>query len=105
MVIHPNDVFNDFVAAHRSASTSCGAVAATVSGAKRTHKYIGGHMAKRHTAAKRTLINTGTDKRYVRRSTRGRFSESDDVGRSSVQDRRRNAARKAKRGQGDKGDR
>ena len=98
-------VFNDFVAAHRSASTSCGAVAATVSGAKRTHKYIGGDMAKRKTVAKRTLINTGTDKRYVRRDTRGRLNESDDVGRSTVQDRRRNAKRKAKRGQGDKGDR
>ena len=56
MVIHANGVFNDFVAAHRSASASCGAVAATVSGAKRTHKYIGGHMAKRKTPAKRTLI-------------------------------------------------
>jgi hypothetical protein len=62
-------------------------------------------MAKRRAAAKRTLINTGTDKRYVRRGTRGRFAESDDVGRATVQDRRRNAQRKAKRGQGDKGDR
>jgi hypothetical protein len=61
-------------------------------------------MAKRK-AAKRELINTGTDKRYVRRDTRGRFSESDDVGRSTAQDRRRAATTKAKRGQGDRGDR
>ena len=60
-------------------------------------------MAKK--AAKRQLINTGTDKRYVRRDQRGRFGESDDVGRSSAQDRSRKAGSKAKRGQGDRGDR
>lgn len=37
-------------------------------------------MAKRK-AAKRTLVNTGTDKRYVRRNSHGQFKESDDVGR------------------------
>jgi hypothetical protein len=62
-------------------------------------------MAKRKTVAKRTLINTGTDKRYVRRGTRGRFSESDDVGRSMAKDPRRRAKTQAKRGRGDKGDR
>ena len=56
-------------------------------------------------AAKRELINTGSDKRYVRRNTRGQFGESDDVGRSLAQDRSRKAASKAKRGQGDRGDR
>ena len=61
-------------------------------------------MAKRQ-AAKRELINTGTDKRYVRRDARGRFGESDDVGRSLAQDRTRKATTKAKRGQGDRGDR
>ena len=30
-------------------------------------------------AAKRTLVDTGSDKRFVRRSTAGRFKESDDV--------------------------
>src|SRR5437868_5041170 len=39
-------------------------------------------------AAKRELINTGTDKRYVRRDSRGKFHESDDVGRSLAADRR-----------------
>ena len=31
---------------------------------------------------KRELINTGNDKRYVRRNAQGQFQESDDVGRS-----------------------
>src|SRR5690242_5821079 len=31
---------------------------------------------------KRELIDTGRDKRYVRRDSRGQFKESDDVGRS-----------------------
>lgn len=61
-------------------------------------------MAKRP-AAKRELINTGTDKRYVRRDRSGRFKESDDVGRSLAQDRQRKAKAKAERGRGDKGDR
>jgi hypothetical protein len=56
-------------------------------------------------AAKRELINTGTDKRYVRRNADGTFKESDDVGRASAQDRKRTATTKAKRGQGDRGDR
>jgi hypothetical protein len=56
-------------------------------------------------AGKRELIDTGTDKRYVRRDTKGRFKESDDVGRSLSQDVRRKAKTKVKAGQGDKGDR
>jgi hypothetical protein len=61
-------------------------------------------MAKRK-AAKRQLINTGTDKRYVRRDSKGQFKESDDVGKSLAQDRKRKAETNAKRGQGDRGDR
>ncbi len=60
-------------------------------------------MAKR--AAKRELINTTSDKRYVRRDPSGKFKESDDVGRSLAQDRRRQAKTRTKAGQGDKGDR
>ena len=56
-------------------------------------------------AAKRELINTGADKRYVRRASNGQFKESDDVGRSLAQDRQRRARMKVKSGQGDKGDR
>jgi hypothetical protein len=65
--------------------------------------------AKRKTAkrkaAKRELIDTGRDKRFVRRGKGGKFKESDDVGRSLSQDRKRKAKRVAKSGQGDKGDR
>jgi hypothetical protein len=52
----------------------------------------------------RELIDTGTDKRYIRRDEHGRFKESDDVGRSLSQDRRRNAKNEAKKGEGDRGD-
>ena len=62
-------------------------------------------MAKRKAAAKRELVNTGADKRYVRRGTTGKFKESDDVGRSSAKDRTTKARAKTKRGQGDRGDR
>ena len=60
---------------------------------------------RRRSAAKRELINTGTDKRFVRRGAGGQFKESDDVGRSLSADRRRKAKTKSKRGQGDRGDR
>ena len=53
----------------------------------------------------RELIATGTDKRYVRRDEEGRFTESDDVGRSSAQDQKRDSKTKPKRGEGDRGDR
>jgi hypothetical protein len=53
---------------------------------------------------KRELIDTATDKRYVRRNKRGQFNESDDVGRSLAADRRRHAKTKVRAGYGDKGD-
>jgi hypothetical protein len=56
-------------------------------------------------SGKRELIDTGTDKRYVRRDSQGQFKESDDVGRSLAQDRRRQAKNVAPKGQGDRGDR
>lgn len=55
--------------------------------------------------SKRELIDTGTDKRYVRRDDKGQFKESDDVGRSLSQDVRKQAKNEAKPGQGDRGDR
>lgn len=62
-------------------------------------------MPIRKSSSKRELIDTGTDKRFVRRDERGQFKESDDQGRSLSQDRRQHASRKAERGQGDRGDR
>ena len=70
-------------------------------------------MAKRKTAsksgkaeaAKRERIDTGTDKRLVRRKAGGKFKESDDLGKALTSDRRTKAKRAVKSGQGDKGDR
>jgi hypothetical protein len=55
-------------------------------------------------AGKRELIDTGTDKRYVRGNKKGQFKESDDVGRSLAQDVRRKAKTVVKAGYGDRGD-
>jgi len=52
----------------------------------------------------RELIDTGTDKRYVRRDEEGQFKESDDVGRSLSQDVKKPAKTEVKSGQGDRGD-
>ena len=52
----------------------------------------------------RELIDTGTDKRYVRRDKEGRFKESVGVGRSLAADRRQHAKTKAKKGEGGRGD-
>jgi len=52
----------------------------------------------------RELIDTGTDKRYVRRDEKGQFKESDDVGRSLAQDVKKRAKTEVKSGQGDRGD-
>jgi hypothetical protein len=54
--------------------------------------------------SKRELIDTGTDKRYVRRDEKGQFKESDDVGRSLSQDIKRKAKTTVKSGYGDRGD-
>jgi len=56
-------------------------------------------------AAARELIDTGSDKRYVRRGSAGKFKESDDVGKSLAVDRRTKAKTRVKSGQGDRGDR
>ena len=53
----------------------------------------------------RDLVDTGRDKRYVKRTASGRFRESDDVGKSSASDQRTKAKTKVKAGRGDRGDR
>ncbi|HEU4768555.1 MAG TPA: hypothetical protein VFS77_14330 [Pyrinomonadaceae bacterium] len=52
----------------------------------------------------RELIDTGNDKRFVRRDEKGQFDEVDDVGRSIAQDRRQQAKTTVPPGQGDRGD-
>ncbi|HEV7798546.1 MAG TPA: hypothetical protein VGO73_10340 [Pyrinomonadaceae bacterium] len=61
-------------------------------------------MPKKSGNGKRELIDTGTDKRYVRRDAKGQFKESDDQGRSLAQDVKRKAKTEVKSGQGDRGD-
>ena len=53
---------------------------------------------------KRELIDTGTDKRFVKRSKDGTFKESVDVGRSLAADSRSKSKTDAKDGYGDQGD-
>lgn len=55
--------------------------------------------------SQRELIDTGDDKRYVRRDAKGRFKDVVDVGRSLAADRRQHAKAVARKGQGDRGDR
>lgn len=55
-------------------------------------------------SSKRELIDTGRDKRFVRRDAKGRFDEVVDVGRSLAQDVRQHAKTKVPPGQGDRGD-
>jgi len=54
--------------------------------------------------SKRELIDTGRDKRFVRRDEKGRFYDVVDVGRSLSQDVRKDATTKVPPGQGDRGD-
>ncbi|HEX8225319.1 MAG TPA: hypothetical protein VF605_16010 [Allosphingosinicella sp.] len=54
---------------------------------------------------KRELIDTGNDKRFVRRDAQGRFKDVVAVGASLAADRRQHAKTKVKSGQGDRGDR
>lgn len=61
-------------------------------------------MPAKSGSGKRELIDTGTDKRYVRRDDKGRFKESDDQGRSLAQDVKHEAKTKVKSGYGDRGD-
>jgi hypothetical protein len=61
-------------------------------------------MPKKATKSHRELIDTGNDKRFVRRDAKGRFKDVTDVGRSLSSDRKRQAKTKVAPGQGDRGD-
>ncbi len=73
--------------------------------AKAKAKTTSKKTTKSRGSGKRELIDTGTDKRFVRRDGQGQFSESDDVGKSLAADRRTKAKTSSKSGQGDRGDR
>jgi hypothetical protein len=61
-------------------------------------------MPKKSAKSHRELIDTGTDKRLVRRDEQGRFDEVVDVGRSLSRDRKQPSKTKVPPGQGDRGD-
>ena len=61
-------------------------------------------MAKKTSKGHRELIDTGTDKRFVRRNEKGQFGDVVDVGRSLSQDRKHEAKTKVPPGQGDRVD-
>ena len=63
-------------------------------------------MANTHSAggARELVEPSRGDKRYQRRDAKGRFAESDDVGRSLASDIKQAARHKVESGQGDKGD-
>jgi len=61
-------------------------------------------MADKKSKSQRELIDTGSDKRYVRRDEKGQFDNVADVGKSLAQDRRQSAKTIVPPGQGDRGD-
>jgi len=61
-------------------------------------------VEKKQTKSHCELIDTGRNKSYVRRNTKGQFDEVSDVGRSLAGDRRQSAKTKVPPGQGDRGD-
>ena len=61
-------------------------------------------MPKKATKSHRELIDTGNDKRFVRRNEKGQFKDVVDVGRSLANDRKQQAKTKVPPGQGDRGD-
>ena len=61
-------------------------------------------MANKSSKSHRELIDTGKDKRFVRRDEKGQFDDVTDVGKSIAQDRKQSAKRKVPSGQGDRGD-
>ena len=61
-------------------------------------------MAEKSEKSHRELIDTGTDKRFVRRNEKGQFDDVVDVGRSLANDRKQQAKTKVPPGQGDRGD-
>jgi len=55
---------------------------------------------------KRETIDTGSDKRYVRRDDEGKFTTDQvDVGRSSASDQRQHSDTRPPKGEGNRGDR
>ena len=60
--------------------------------------------ARQTPGEKRELIDTGSNKRFVKRRRDGTFKESVDTGKSLAADRRSTSSTKVKPGFGDQGD-
>lgn len=88
--------------AKKTASKKAAKKAAPKAAKRKTAK----RRAARKSATARELIDTGTNKLFVRRNERGTsFKEVVDVSRSLRSDRRQKARTVSKPGQGDRGDR
>ena len=61
-------------------------------------------MPEKPKKSHRELIDTGSDKRFVRRDEKGEFEKVVDVGRSIANDTKQHAKTKVPPGQGDRGD-
>lgn len=61
--------------------------------------------AKKRSSQKRDLVKGKRATMYAKRTSRGRFTEMDESGRSQRTDRKRKAKRKVRSGFGDRGDR
>ena len=62
-------------------------------------------MARRTTSTRTTIAPNQRDKRFIRRSRTGKFTEKQsDVRRSLSRDRKTRAKRTVPKGQGDRGD-
>ena len=62
-------------------------------------------MVRRKTSKRTTVQPHKGDKRFIRRSKTGQFTEKQsDVGRSLSRDRKSSAKRTVSKGQGDRGD-
>jgi hypothetical protein len=68
------------------------------------HQRSNSVMPKQKSTGKRTTIKPKGDARYIRRDSKGRIKESDDVGRSLKKDREQKAKTTVRPGYGDRGD-
>jgi hypothetical protein len=70
----------------------------------KSKKTAGKKTAGKKVSGKRELIEPNSDKRYIRRDSKGRIRESTDQGKSLSLDKKKSAKTKVKPGYGDKGD-
>jgi hypothetical protein len=71
---------------------------------KRIPGRYSGVMPTKKSSGKRSTIKPKGDARYIRRDSKGRIKESDDVGRSLKKDREKKAKTTVRSGYGDRGD-